>query len=585
MIGPVEIERARGGGAEPGRLLEASPGVSVRRSGGVGGTTDVRIRGAESDQTLVMIDGVRINDPANTGSEFDFSVLSVVNTERIEVLRGPQSGLYGSDAIGGVVNIIPKTGEGPPSGFAEVEGGSFSTFSQRAGVSGSAGRFNYALGLSNFRTSGFNRRTSGSERDGAEKQAVSGVFGYDINATDELTLRLGYYRVRADLDGTGGDERDEVTRELLDSALTYRFDSFGGLVTTRVTGYANQTDRDFLDFGSRTSVFTGFRTGLETQSDVTIRDVDRLAFGGRYARIGGESTDTSERTGAVTPRYDVVETHGSLFALYDFNPFDVFTLTVAGRLDDFGTGDFEGTYRLSAAYRIPETGTKFRASYGTGAKAPTIQQRFEDTTTFFCDFISDNPFTGNPDLEIEKSRGFDVGIDQSLFGGRLDVSATYFHNAIKDLIEFTCNDTNTAATFENLPSATIQGVELAGEWRIVDGVRLRGTYTYTAAVDDADGTRLRRRPDHIAKVTLAVEPFAGAYIAATLVHQSEHFDRPRERNPVDGFVRLDLDAEYTLSPQATLFLRAENLTDEIYQEVRNFATPRRSAYVGVRVRF
>jgi vitamin B12 transporter len=585
VVGATEIERARSGGATPARLLEGLPGIRLSQAGGAGSTTDVRIRGAESDQTLVLIDGIRVNDPASTGSEFDFSVLTTANVGRIEVLRGPQSGLYGSDAIGGVVNIVPRKGNGPARAFAEVEGGAFNTLSQLAGVSGSSGGFNYAFAASNFRTDGFNRRTGGTEKDGTEKQSITGNVGYDWSATETLSLRLGYYRVRADLDGLSGDEADEVTRQLFDAALKGTFASFNGLALTTVKAYSNTTERDFLDFGSRRSLFEGRRTGIEAQTDVAIRDVDRFSFGGRYEQLTGESTDISERSGRITPRYDVRETHKSVFALYTFNPFDRLSLTAAGRTDDFGTGDWEATYRLSGAYRIPETGTKIRASYGTGAKAPTIQQRNETSETFFCTFFSNVPFTGNPDLEIEKSRGWDIGIDQALFNERVVVSATYFENHIENLIQFACADDFQSATFINLPSAKISGVEVAGEWRVTDWMRLRGSYTYTDAVDEENDARLRRRPEHVGKLTLAVEPTDGLVVSATVLGQSFHFDGTRERNKVDGFARLDMAAEYTMSPSATLFLRAENLTDEDYQEVRNFATAGRSAYAGVRLRF
>lgn len=585
VIGSTQIERVRNGGATPSRLLEGVPGVRLSQSGGVGGTTDVRIRGAESDQTLVLIDGIRVNDPASTGSEFDFSVLSSANVGRIEVLRGPQSGLYGSDAIGGVVNIVPRKGSGPFSAFGEVEGGSFGTFSQQAGASGSNGGFNYSFAASNFKTDGFNRRTSGSEKDAAEKQSFAGTFGYDFTSTETLSLRLGFYRVRADLDGTNGDEEDEVTRRLFDGALKGTFASFNGLALTTVKAYSNTTERDFLDAGSRRSVFEGRRTGVEVQTDVTVRKVDRFSFGSKYERLSGESTDKSERSGTVTPRYDVTETHRSAFALYTLNPIDRISLTAAGRADDFGNEDWETTYRLSGAFRIPETGTKLRASYGTGAKAPTIQQRNETSETFFCTFFSNVPFTGNPDLEIEKSRGWDVGIDQALFNDRVEISATYFENHIENLIQFACADDFQSATFENLPSAKISGVELAGEWRITDWMRLRGTYTFTDAIDEENDLQLRRRPKNITKATLAVEPTEGLVMSATVFNQSSHFDGSRERNKVEGFTRFDMAAEYTVSPSATFFVRAANLTDEDYQEVRNFATPGRSGYAGIRLRF
>src|SRR5690606_21023948 len=160
----------------------------------------------------------------------------------------------------------------------------------------------------------------------------------------------------------------------------------------------------------------GQRVGIELQSDMEVRGHDRITFGGRLEELSAESNDVSGTTSTVSPRYDVTEINKAAFAIYTFNPVRAFTFSAARRVDDFDTGELIGTYRFAAAYRIGDTGTKLRASYGTGAKAPTIQQRFDDTTLF--GFL---PVRGNPDLEIEKSRGFDVGIDQSLFDGAMDV--------------------------------------------------------------------------------------------------------------------------------------------------------------------
>ncbi|MEM9027052.1 MAG: TonB-dependent receptor [Pseudomonadota bacterium] len=586
VIGPTELERARNGGATFVDVLRGTPGVNVRRSGGPGGTTDVRIRGADSDQTLVMIDGIPVNDPASAQGEFDFSVISLANVERVEILRGPQSGVYGGDAIGGVINIITRTGKGPPSGFAEVEGGSFGTTSQRAGMSGSVGRFSYSLGATNYYSSGFSRRDVNTEDDFTRKQAVVGSFGLMVNEALSLSARLGYSRLRAEIDGSSANEIPErANRELWDGAITATLNPFGDSVVTTATVFANRTTREFLDCSSRTadcgsftnSDFEGTRVGLETKSVVKLRDgLDQFTFGGRLQEISGSKTDTRS-TGTIEDDYDVSETHRAVYASYALNPISAFTVTASGRLDDFGDEEFHGTYRFAAAYRFDATSTKFRASYGTGVKAPTIFQRFDATF-------------GNDSLDIETSKGFDFGIDQQLLGGRFEVSATYFQQDIDNLIVFT-GDFFTG-TYENVESVETSGVEVALEWRITDWLRLRGTYTYLDAINGETNARLRRRPEHTAKGTVAVQPFAGTYIAATVVYQSAHFNRDFDpANPdadlqrVKGFTRLDLDADFTIDKRTTFFVKAENLTDVDYQEVRGFNTPGRSAYAGVRLRF
>lgn len=573
VIGPVEIERARGAGASVADVLRGSPGLNVQRSGGVGGTTDVRIRGADSDQTLVMIDGVRLNDPASAQSEFDFSVLSLSNVDRIEILRGPQSGVYGGDAIGGVINIITRTGEGPPSSFVEAEGGSFGTLSQKAGSSGSVGRFSYAIGLSNFATDGFSRKSGGTEDDATEKQSIAGTFGYRLSDDADLKARLGYYRVSADLDGSV-DDKDEVTRELFDAALTATMKSFGGIVTTRGTVFANQTDRIFFDDTTTdvTSDFEGTRVGFELQSDVKIGERDLLTIGGKTEAVSGSSIDTTA-AGIATDRFDETDHQYAVFASYLFIPVDAFTLSAAGRLDDFDNGNVEATYRFAAAYRFDETGTKLRASYGTGAKAPTIFQRAEASF-------------GNPDLEVETSEGFDIGIDQLLLNGRVELSATYFRQDIENLIVFeTTSFDPFDGEYRNVASAETEGVEFAAQWQALDWLRLRGAYTYLKARDAELNEPLPRRPEHVAKATIELQPTSRLYFSGTVIYQSDQFGSSGRRNPVDGFTRIDANAEYNFSDAATVFIRAENLTDNTYEEVFSFATPDRSAYAGIRLRF
>ncbi len=586
VVGPAEIERARGTGASVEEVLRGVPGLAIRRSGGIGGGTDISIRGADSDQTLVMIDGIPVNDSASAQGGFDFSVLSLANVARVEVLRGPQSGLYGGDAIGGVINIITRQGSGPPRGFAEIEGGSFGTFGQRGGVSGSSGRLSYAIGLSNFYSSGFSRRSDDNEADSTRKQAISAHLGYQISDTLKLGARFGYYGLEAEIDQLStsrSDAGNTFDRQFLEGALSATLTSFGGALETRAVLFANQATRDVrecrnLACSSRqTTEFAGERYGAEITSTVKVRDgLDRLTLGGRILNESG-AQQNQLTGGALNRPYDISETHRAIYAGYGFSPFERLSLSFAGRLDDFGSGDFEGTYRLSAAFSVPETGSKLRASFGTGIKAPTIFQRFDATF-------------GNAGLETERSRGFDIGLDQSLLAGRAELSITYFDNKIDNLIIFV--GSTLTGTYENVDAAETKGVEVAGEWRMTDWARFRAAYTYLDAIDATTGARLRQRPEHEGKVTLAFQPVPAAYLAATAVFQSDHFNLAflpsnpgRDRQQVEGFVRFDLDASYDLSDEATVFVRAENVTDEVYEVNRGFNTPRRSAYGGVRVRF
>ena len=299
-----------------------------------------------------------------------------------------------------------------------------------------------------------------------------------------------------------------------------------------------------------------------------MRTVDRLIFGGKIDQQSGLAVDADALSG-VQPRYDVGEVWRSAFTAYSFNPIEALNLTGAVRVDEFGPAGTAGTYRLTAAYRISEWGTKFRGSYGTGAKAPTIQQRFEDS-----DFAK-----GNPDLQVETSRGFDAGVDQELFKGLLTLSATYFANRIEKLI------TVSGIEFVNIGEAEIDGIELAATLKPASWIMLLGSYTHLDAIDAKTGLKLPRRPDDAFNVKLTLLPMEALKLWASAGFVGERFNRGDERDPLDGYIRVDLGGSYALSAEADIFLRAENIFDAEYEEIKDFGTAGRSAYMGLRARF
>lgn len=577
-----DIERSRA--ENVAELLQTVPGLSVNQSGGIGGAVSVFIRGADADQTLVLIDGIRVNDPASTGSEFDFAVFSLSNVERVEVIRGPQSGLYGSDAIGGVINIVTRKGEGAANAVAEVEGGSYQTFAQRAYAGGSDGPYSLSIAASNFRSSGFSSYSGGTEDDAARKQSINARLDYDPSDVFGVTVTAGRFEVDAELDSvglaSGADTADTTTKILQLATAQARLNLLEGAMQNRLTFYANSTERDFFDdngFSGQpgTSFFEGARYGAELQSDIKIREVDRLTVGGKLETLTGESVD--ETATVITPRYDVRETNSAGFAIYNFNPMETLTLTAAGRIDDFGPSGTEPTYRFTAAYRLPETGTKLHASYGTGAKAPTIQQRFENSG--FA--------VGNPNLKVETSKGFDIGVEQQFRDGDIILSGTYFSNRINDLIAFDftpASPGDSRGTFGNIELAEIDGVELAATISPVSWLTLRSAYTYLQAVD-GNGDALARRPENTLSIEAITEPFERFQLSAKMIYVGERFNRSAERDLLDDYVRVDVAGRYELDEQADVFVRVENIFDTEYEEIRNFGTAGRSAYAGLRARF
>jgi vitamin B12 transporter len=568
-------------------VLEKTPGLTVNQAGGVGGTASVSIRGAEADQTLVLIDGVRINDPGSTGAEFDFAVFSLTNVERIEILRGPQSGLYGSDAIGGVINIVTRKAEGEPQAIVEAEGGSYKTHAERAFASAAKDGVGVSVAASNFRSSGFSRFSGSTEDDATRKQSISGRIDYDDpSAAWGVTLTAARYEREAELDSvglsSGADTADTIDQILQTASASARLNLLDGQFQSKLTAFFAGSEREFFDDNGadtspkigRTSLFEGGSTGLEYQGDLAFREVDKLVFGGRLDHQTGRTTQDDELLGPRL-RYDVKETWRSAFALYSFNPTEALNLAVSGRLDEFGAVGTEGTYRLTAAYRFTDIGTKLRASYGTGAKAPTIQQRYEDSGFAI----------GNPDLRVETSRGFDVGVDQELLDGKLVLSGTYFATKAEDIIISERDSATGRFSFFNLDAAEIDGVELSAVWQTAAWLTVKGAYTYLDAIDASTGDKLPRRPEHAASLTVIVEPMDGLKLSASGTYVGERFNAREEEDLLDAYFRLDASGSYDLGEGAEIYLRAENLLDADYEEITNFATAGRSAYLGLRARF
>lgn len=578
--------------------LRSVPGLDVTETGGPGATTSVRIRGANAGQTLVMIDGIRINDPSGASGEFDFSLLPPSLIERIEVLRGPQSALYGSDAIGGVVNVITKTGSGPPRAEIHAETGRYGTVATNGALSGSNGPWSYAFSGTAQRSDGFSRygyripaieaRFPHLENDGFLRFGGYGRVGYDAGNGVRFEIGALSTWTRADYDAATGafpDTPSLAERVFQQAWERSSIDTFDGVLTHTITAFVNRTYRWFNDVSYRTNMlprnttstiseFIGDRVGAEYQGNLRLGAFGSLVFGGRYENEAASTFSERllptplARSRTLSARQDT----RSIFALYQLPIGERLIVSLGGRVDDILEVDRFATWRATAVYLIPETGTKLRGSAGTGGKAPTLFQHFD-------------PSFGNPSLTSEESVGVDAGFDQTFFNGRAAMSVTVFKNEFTNLIEFgtnpNCTALQTFGCYSNVARAQSRGIEVGVDAELWPSLaRLKVAYTYLDATDERTGKRLSRRPEHAGRIALALTPTARWLIEPRVFFFSERFSGSNETNRLEPYARLDIYTEYRIDPNWKVFARLENATDTRYQEVFNFGTTGRAVYAG-----
>jgi len=511
VIGPDEIARSSARSVED--LLRQAPGVAVNSSGGPGQVQTVLLRGAEARHTLVLVDGVRINDPSSTGGEVDFSGLSLDNVERIEILRGPQTALYGSDAIGGVVQIVTKKGQRQGHfGSAQIEAGAYGTKEARAQMNGAQGPLFYSLGVSGYHTDGFSAWGYRVARAGAQRLEADGArrFGADLNvgwkADADLTLEAGVTRTqtRAEFDSAFGAFPDGPGSSRAISTRGHARAThlgFDGLLRSQLTFYVAHIDR-LLDSVYRYDAapgafyrsfydYVGLRQGAEYQGDVSLRAFGKLTLGARAERESAQAgaEDSYPAPLARLQTFDARQTTHSAFAMWSKSFGERLHVSLGGRVDDVRESERFATWRATGAYHVLETGTKIRASVGTGAKAPSLFQLFSEYGTI--------------SLAPETSTGFDIGFDQKI-NARLDASVTFFSNRFENLIDFSyaappCAAFQTYGCYYNVARARTQGVEVEGRAVLAsDALRLKAAYTHLHAVDADTGLALPRRPTHTA---------------------------------------------------------------------------------------
>ncbi|KAB2873411.1 MAG: TonB-dependent receptor [Bauldia sp.] len=546
------------------QLLRTVPGVVVTEVGGPGGQATVSIRGTEAQHTLVLIDGVRVNDPSSARDEFDFSVLSMTDIERIEVLRGPQSALYGSDAIGGVINIITRKPSGAPQMSVSGYGGSYGTRSGSFSAGTGGGGFSIFSSGTYFATDGFSRvgdRDHG-EADGTEKFAGTLRGAFDPGDGVKLEFGVDGYKQSSEIDASSTVDAEGYTadRTLFSSFAKLTFPSHDGRVTNTLNFFATRTTRVYGEPGIDYT-YNGSDLGLEYQSIVDLGFAGSLLGG---LRLEGEGADQQKST-LPDPTFDVSRTLYAGYLLYQLPVGENLDLSFAGRYDGEVDGDGFLTGRATAVYEIPGADARIRSSLGTGAKRPTAFQ-----------------LSYNPDLLPEKSVGADLGVEKDLFDGRLTVSVTGFWNKIDEMIDFDMS-LPPWGNYANIAHARTEGIELASTAQILPGVlNATASYTYLDARDLTTDLPLPRRARDSATVGLVYTGIANLETAILATFVGPRFDDDEATERLDPYTRIDLTADYRVNPNLKVFGRIENLLDAAYQEAGGYNTAGVSGYLGLK---
>ena len=552
-------------------VLRTLPAVAVAQRGPVGSQTSVFIRGGNSSQTLVLVDGVRINDLSAPNGAFDFGALLTGNIDRVEVLRGPNSIIWGSQAIGGVINVQSIA---PTEAFAVNAGAEYGYADSMKGnvnLSGTSGIFEGSVGGAYYRTDGISALSGGTEKDGFENAAANGRLKVNLSEALSLDFRGYYNRGIIEFDspfGAGANALPVSRNRQFVGYVGANLDLMDGRWQNRVAYTRTDISRlgtDPVEFSFNNFDVKGTIDRAEYHSAFDVSNVATLIFGAEYERTFASTS--FEGAPADIARNEVT----SGFAQLILRPVSGLTLTGGVRHDDYSDYGGQTTLGGNIAYTPNAGKTVLRATYGEGFRAPTL--------------VEGQPPFGNPNLKPETARNFDLGIEHAFLDDTARVFATYFNRRSTDLIAFSFDTFKS----ENIDRVKTEGLEAGFALNPTDRLNIRASYSLTDAINRSAGAnfgnRLALRPQDSANLTVDWQIPFGVSVGGTLLMVGDSFDNASNTVRLDGYVLAGLRASYPITDEVEVYGRVDNLFDTDYVVVSRYNTYGRNAAVGVRAKF
>lgn len=579
----TEEDIRRSGKKNLADVLETVTGVTIVRSGTEGSLAKVYIRGSKSGNVLIMIDGVKVYDPTALGNVYDISGIMTSNIERIEIVKGAMSSMYGAEASGGVINIITKKGAGKKITFAG-EGGTDKTFSESVSLSDSTEKSSFFFTGSHYKTSGISnaKESSSSENfedDGYENITASGKMNSKITDNASVDFTINYTDSKTDIDdGSFEDDPNRIyTNKLFTSAGDFKHSPFPWLTYKAGISYMSFTREDIDPADStdatESNAFTydGSNAKADFLSIFNIPDFNVLTLGADLLNEKGSNTSAYSSSPSI---FEEISTLTKSVFLHDsISAFDMLYLNAGARIDDHEIFGSHTTWDVSGAFIIPFTGTKLKSSAGTGFRAPTLSELY-------------GQYGANPDLKPETSFIYDAGIYQELFDGIFSADLTYFRQQYEDTI--TWHSTGAYSGFYDNSDGNVKnrGFEAVAGFKPADYLKVLYGYTYIK-YDNDDSQTAMKRPAHKHSASVTVSPVPGLDITGSYLYVGERKDiyyaPPLYSETIvklDSYHKFDMNIRYAFNEMLTFTFRGENLTDTDYEETYGYNTKERSFYGG-----